>query len=270
MEPNAYHRLRPHLGPLRKRVVTRHRMVHRFADVLPGKMLTVTFSRRRPMEKVLLDVDDPMDAEQAALLELFRERAGKGWGVSEIEIALDLRSGHPGLLLRLVNRHLHLPYARRAPRIATGKRGRGPVTAYSGSMRGGPRGVKVYEKELEQTVVRIEWTLHGDLGLWGLSPREVLRLQQVKMNKLLHWREFDAQRAAELMFQRWSRRPLSFHARRDPWLGVTLAHWRNRILEEVNPGGVDHVEVLGRLWAAYKKLPFARPQDKAAVFPQLP
>ena len=56
---------------------------------------------------------------------------------------------------------------------------------------------------------------------------------------------------------------------RDPWGGLTLAHYRSIILDDLTGGYGTGGMVLARMKERYKQLPWTRPHDMAVVFPPL-
>ena len=218
-------------------------------------------------------VDDPTVHVEKCLWELLKRFPPKDAMLSEIEIALDLRPGNPRdiwRLKRLVLAHVWLPRARVGARPHSEEARGMDATWYVGSQRNGPRWVKVYVKGLEDgsQVLRIEWTFHRKFATYEIDPRNVTRLDRLRWEKLVIFKRLDVQKAAELALWRATRRPMQFHRRHDQCLDVTLALYGRLLEAELSPKERgDHVEVLAQQMERYKKLPWARPEDLAKVFP---
>lgn len=222
-------------------------------------------------------MDDPTDFAEKALWKILDQLPANHAKLSEVEIALDFSPDQPenlDILKRQILNHLWLPRARRGARPHD-QEGIGiEATWYLGSQRGGARNVKVYEKRLgesaESSVIRVEWTIHGRFEAYGINPRAATCLDGLKMEKLLQWRKADYRRMADLAYQRITGRPMHFHRRRDPWIGLAVTQLRSIIRSELNPDATaDHLEVLGQMLERYMQLDWTRAQDIAKVFRRL-
>ena len=101
---------------------------------------------------------------------------------------------------------------------------------------------------------------------YGLDPHQMTDLRGLRVDKLLRGGRFDGQRAALLAYRRHHGRPL--HPR-DPWGGLTLAHYRSIILDDLTGGYGAGGMVLARMKERFKQLEWTRPHDMAVVFPPL-
>ena len=277
-----------HLQAIRQGLGTRNRSNRKRVTQRSGRKYTIiieeyklcgrsVFLSRREVNPFwfTMDVNDPTVDDEERMWRII-DRLPKGDAkLSEMEIAWDLQPEPPGyvmLIKRQVLKHLLLPHAHAGPRPHAANEYGLDLTWYYGSQRGGPRNVKVYDKTLvgEQPVdvVRIEWTIHGRFGNYGIDPRHVTRLDELRVEKLLRWGWFDRDRAAELAYRRHHGHRL--HPR-DPWRGLVLAHYRRAIQDELAGGwGAGHVLVLGQMKQRYKALDWTRPHEIPKVFPPLP
>ncbi|MDH4246202.1 MAG: hypothetical protein OEW39_00100 [Deltaproteobacteria bacterium] len=243
-------------------------------QMVRGNKVRLSFSKRislNPYEWPILEIDDPTEYQQKLMVEHLRRYTNSSFRLSAVEVALDL-TPLPEIwmhhLFTKVLQHIHLPYSRREPRKYIRIIPLECATVYIGGVRKSPRFIRIYVKEPEggaNPFLRVEWNVRRNFSNYGLLHKGLIDLSGIKMEKLLAWRDFDLDKAVDLMLLRTKGAYLD---RKDPYSALYACHLESWLKTKTGRAGFE-TPVFETFFFHVKNSGWYINSDKSVVFPQM-